>query len=405
LYLEAYQVTGDAELRRIAEDTLDYLLRDMRHPDGAFYSATDADSEGEEGKYFVWSPAEVAAHVDAADLDLVCRYWDITEEGNFEGHSIPHVTLSIDQVARMFARKPTDVAAAIARARERLLEVRSRRVPPLRDEKVLVSWNALAIGSLAEAGRILGAPGFVDAARKAAEFVWSRMRAEGRLLHVWTAGEAKGGAYLDDHAFLADALLDLYEATGDRQHLERTRTLVAELESRFHDQAGAYYFTAHDAERLVARPKSGAEGSLPSGNAVAARALLRLHHLTGDDTLRVRAEEILQLYHGEASANPFGYASYLQALELFMEGPTEVVVVGDPTAEGTRALWSVVADSYLPHRILVATRPDDPDPLAPARDRPLHQGRPTAYVCRHFTCSPPVTDPAGLRALLAPSEA
>ena len=401
LYLEAYQVTGRAPLRRIVEDTLDYVLRDMRHLDGGFYSATDADSEGEEGKYFVWTPAEVARLVEPADVQLVCRYWDISEQGNFEGKSIAHVTVDVEQVAKLFGRSPADAGAAIERARARLLAARALRVPPLRDEKILTSWNALMIGTLAEAGRVLRADRFIDAAVHAAGFVWGSMRADGKLLHGWAAGRAKHGAYLDDHAFLASALLDLYEATLDRTHLARAREIVAALEGRFHDdRGGAYFFTAHDEEQLIARSKPGADGSLPSGNAVAARALLRLHHLTGEPSYRPRAEEILRVFHDEAAQNPFGYASYLEALEFYVEAPAEVVVVGRPGTPEAERLWAEVASAYLPHRVLVAAEPGEADPLSPARDRPPVDGRATAYVCRNFTCSAPVTDPGDLRSLL-----
>jgi uncharacterized protein YyaL (SSP411 family) len=229
------------------------------------------------------------------------------------------------------------------------------------------------------------------------------MRDGDRLLHGWAQGRAKQGAFLDDHAYLAGALVDLYETTHDRRRLEQARALIAALDARFRDtEGGGYFFTAHDEERLIARSKSGADGSVPSGNAVAAHTLLRLHHLTGDDGLRERADEILRLYHDEASRNPFGYATYLQALELYAEGPTEVVVVADDPASA-RPLWDVAARSYLPHRILVGATPGDPAPLAPAKDRPAVDGKATAYVCRHFTCSAPVTTPEELGRLLQES--
>ncbi len=401
LYLEAYQVTADPAWRTVAEETLDYLLRDMRHPRGGFFSATDADSEGEEGKYFVWTPAEVAAVVEPADRDLVCRYWDISMAGNFEGSSIPHITLSVLQVAQLFGRTPDDATTAIRTARTRLLAARAGRSAPLRDEKILVAWNALAIGTLAEAGRVLGAPRFVDAARQAIEFIWTQVRAGDQLLHVWTAGRARGGAYLDDHAFLASALVDVFEATGERAMLTRAQALVAQLEARFRDaEGGGYFFTAHDHERLIVRGKNGSDGSLPAGNAVAAHVLLRLSHLTGDPAYRVRAEEILHLYHGAAAEHPFAYATYLQVLEYYHQGPTEVVIVGRCDAPDTNALWQVVASTLVPHRVLVGVEPGDPDPLAPACNRPAVDGRATAYVCRNSTCSAPVTDPTALRALL-----
>jgi len=310
------------------------------------------------------------------------------------------VTLSPEEVGKAFGRSADEVVQAVAEAKRRLLAARAQRVPPLRDEKILTSWNGLMIGTLAEAGRVLGARRFIDAAVAGATFLWERMLSGGRLLHGWAGGKAKGDAYLDDHAFVASALLDLYEATGERVYVDRAGDLVAALGARFHDDAGAYFFTAHDGERLIARTKSGADGSLPAGNAVAAHVLLRLHHLTGEPSYRTRAEEVLRLYHDEAASNPFGYAAYLQALELYTEGPTEVVVVGAREAPDTAALWATVASAYLPHRTLVRVGVGDKDVLAPARERPAVDGRATAYVCRHFTCSSPITDPADLERLL-----
>ncbi len=401
LYLELFQVTGDPAYRRVVAETLDYLLREMRHECGGFYAATDADSEGEEGKYFVWTPDEVAAVVDPGDVELVGRYWDITGEGNFEGKNIAHVTLTVEQVAKLFGRSPEDVGAAIDEARRRLFAARRRRVPPGCDDKILTSWNALLIGTLAEAGRVLDEPRWVAAASAAAEFLWSGVRRDGRLLHGWTKGRAKQDAFLDDHAFLVSALLDLYQATGDTRHLARAGELVEALEAHFHDDAGGgYFFTPHDGEPLIVRTKSGADGAIPSGNAVAATALLRLHALTGDEQLRGRAGEILRLYQAAAAENPFGYTTWLEALERWSEGSTDVIIVGRHDAPETRALWRATASRWLPHRTLVRVEPAATDIPAVARDRPAVAGRPTAYVCRHFTCSLPVHTPEDLLALL-----
>ena len=374
----------------------------MRHADGGFYSATDADSEGEEGKFFVWTPAEIAAVVDPADVDLVCRYWDVTDEGNFEGTSIAHVTLTMEQVAKAlpaFARgrrrEPSRRRAA------RLFEARSRRVPPACDDKILTSWNALLIGTLAEAGRVLGVSRYVAAAVAAADFLWNQVRRDGRLLHGWAKGRAKQDAFLDDHAFLAAALLDLYEATGDGRHLARARELVDVLDTRFHDDAGGgYFYTSHDAEALIVRTKSGSDGSIPSGNGVAAVALLRLHAITGEERLRTRAEEILRLYQGAAAENPFGYTTWLEALERWAEGSTEVVIVGASDVAATTALWDAVATRWIPHRTLVRVEAGAADVPAVARDRPAVGGRATAYVCRNFSCSRPVHTPEDLLELL-----
>jgi uncharacterized protein len=401
LYVELFQATGDAAHRRVVVETLDYLLREMRHEGGGFYSATDADSEGEEGKYFVWTPADVAGVVDAADVALVCRYWDITDEGNFEGKNIAHVTVTVDQVAKLFGRSPGEASAVIEEARRRLFAVRSRRVPPGRDDKILTSWNALLIGTLAEAGRVLDEPRYVEAAAAAADFLWSHVRRDGRLLHGWAKGTAKQDAFLDDHAFLAAALLDLYETTADVRHLARAQELACALEARFHDDAGGgYFFTPHDGETLIVRTKSGADGSIPSGNAVAAVTLLRLHALTGEERLRTRAEEILRLYHSAAVENPFGFTTWLEALERWAEGSTEVIIVGPRDAPDTQALWRATAARWIPHRTLVRVEPNAPGVPAVARGRAAVAGRATAYVCRNFTCSRPVHTPDELIRLL-----
>ena len=401
LYLDLFQVTGDAADRRVVVETLDYLLREMRHDGGGFYSATDADSEGEEGKFFVWTPAEVAAVVDAADVDLVARYWDITDEGNFEGKNIPHVTVTVEQVAKLFGRSADAAESAIAAARRRLFAARATRVPPACDDKILTSWNALLIGTLADAGRVLDEPRYVDAAVAAAEFLWSQVRRDGRLLHGWAKDVAKQDAFLDDHAFLVAALLDLYEATAAGVHLARARELVEALESRFHDAAGGgYFFTAHDGEALIVRTKSGSDGSIPSGNGMAAVALLRLHALTGEERFQSRAEEILRLYQAAATENAFGYTTWLEALERWSEGATEVIIVGSRDAPDTHALWRATASRWIPHRTLVRVEPGASDLPAVARDRPATGGRATAYVCRHFACSRPVHTPEELAAIL-----
>jgi uncharacterized protein YyaL (SSP411 family) len=400
LYLELFQKTGNPLYRRVVEETVDYLLREMRDPEGGFYSATDADSEGEEGKYFVWTPAEVAAVVPEADRDLVCRYWDISDEGNFEGKSIAHLTVSVPEVARLFGRGEEDVRNALARAKALLYAARSKRVPPLRDEKVLTSWNGLAVGLLAEAGRVLGVERYVDAARDTAEFLWTKVRRNGRLLHVWTRGQAKQDGFLDDTAFLAAGLLDLYQAASEPRHLERARELMADLDARFHDDpAGGYYYTPSDGEPLLTRTKPAADGSLPSGNGMAAVVLLRLAALTGEDRHRERAEEILRLFHEPAHKNPFPYVTCIEALERYLGGDTEVVLMGPGDLRSTE-LERTLANTYVPHLTVVRAATGDATSLPLVQGRSAVDGQPTAYVCRHFSCSSPLTSPDELRALL-----
>ena len=401
LYLDAFQVTGAADFERVVRDTLDYLLREMREAKGAFYAATDADSEGEEGKYFVWRPDEVTTVVGHDGAGLVCRHWGITPEGNFEGGSIAHVAEGVSELAGAVGQSAEQVRAVIDRARGLLYEARSHRVPPLRDDKVIVAWNALAISALANAGWTLGEPRYVDAALAAADFLWADLRRDDRLLHVWTRGTAKHLGFLDDHAFLAAALLDLFEATADRRHLDRARELMETLEAHFHDDRGGYFFTPSDGEALITRTKSGADGALPSGNGVATLVHLRLYALLGIEVHRSRAEELLRLFHRAATEQPFSFTTYLEALEWYTEGPVEIVIVGHSGSADTQALCDVVRRSYVPRKMLVRVAPDDPDPPVPARDKVQDHWRATAYVCRGSTCSAPTTDPSILATLLA----
>jgi len=400
LYLDAWQVSGDDFYAQVAGRTLDYVVREMQDEAGGFYSATDADSEGEEGRFFVWTPQEVAAVVPDADVELVCRYWDVTAGGNFDGKSIPHVTGTIEDVAASFGRSPREAAEAIDRARDLLYAARARRVPPMRDDKVLAGWNGLMLGTLARSGRVLANPGWLDAAVQNADFLWTSMRRNGRLMHTWFAGEAKIPAFLDDHVFVAAGLVELYQATGDTAHLDRAGTLVGDLERHFLDRSeGGYFFTPHDGEALLGRFKPGTDGALPSGNGAAAALLLRMHALTDEGVPRRRAEEILRLHHQAAAKNPFGYVSYLEALEIWAGDATEVVVIGYP-GNDRDALVAAANAHFVPNATTIVVSPDAEWLPAPARDRPMVDGRATAYVCRGFTCSAPVTSADSLAGVL-----
>jgi uncharacterized protein YyaL (SSP411 family) len=270
----------------------------------------------------------------------------------------------------------------------------------MRDDKVLTNWNGLVLGLFAQAGRVLRIERYLEAATSTAEFLWAALRRDGRLLHGWFAGQAKQDAFLDDHAFLAGGLLDLYDALGRRQDLDRACDLVTALESRFRDeQDGGYYYTPHDGERLLARAKPGSDGSLPSGNGAAAIVLQRLFSVSGVETYRARAEEILRVFHGAARKNPFGYVTCLEALERYTGAGTEIVLVGG-TGTSPGDLEQAIAECYVPHLTIVRTTADQA-PVPPlAQGRPSVGGRPTAYVCRHFSCSRPLTSAEDLRALL-----
>jgi uncharacterized protein YyaL (SSP411 family) len=404
LALEAYQVTGgDPECRRVVEETLAYVAREMTHPEGGFYAAQDADSEGVEGKYFVWTHDEVMAALGEDAGEIFCRFYDVTPEGNFEGKNILHRTIDLAQLAQLSGRSLQDVTAIVAQGRERLLRLRAQRVPPARDDKILTSWNALMISAFAEAHKVLGREEYRSAAERALAFVFTRLSRDDRLLRTFKDGEAKLNAYLDDYAFLLNAVLDVYEATFDLGLITRARALADALIERYEDREhGGFFFTSADHERLVHRPKPSFDGSIPSGNAAAALGLLRLYHYVGDARFLDAAERTLRCFSGAMQAQPFGFAHMLAAADLYQQKPREIVVVGRADDPARRALLARLHQEFIPDKIIVAVEPDATDRLPVAEGKTQVDGRTTAYVCRAYTCSPPATGWDELVPLLRP---
>jgi uncharacterized protein YyaL (SSP411 family) len=394
-YAEAWQVTGRRDLARVVRTTLDYLLREMTSPEGGLYSATDADSEGEEGRFFVWDARELQA-VLGPDAERFARFHGVTPEGNFEGRNVLRVPAPDE-----------DTWEALAGARETLREVRERRVHPSRDEKVLASWNGLAIAALAFGGRVLGEARWVAAAARAAEFVLGRMVKDGRLLRAWRAGVAGVPAFLDDHAFVAQGLLELFEATFEPRWLEAALELSERTEALFGDPAGGGWFTtATDHERLLAREKPTHDGAEPSGASVAALNALRLHAFTTDDRWRQRAERALRHHARTLEQQPLALAEMLLALDYATDDVREVVLVwpeGDPAPE---PFLSVLRRTFLPSRAL-AGAPQGAGVARLGRVAPVVSGklaaggRPTAYVCERGACRLPAIAPEKLTAQLA----
>jgi uncharacterized protein YyaL (SSP411 family) len=394
-YAEAWQVTGRRDLARVVRTTLDYLLREMTSPEGGLYSATDADSEGEEGRFFVWDAREIA-DVLGPDAERFARFHGVTPEGNFEGRNVLHVPAPDE-----------DAWEALAGARERLREVRDRRVRPLRDEKVLASWNGLAVSALAVGGRALGEPRWVEAAARAAEFVLGRMTRDGRLQRTWRAGEAGVPAFLDDHAFVAQGLLDLFEATFEPRWLEAALDLSERLEALFGDPAGGGWFTtATDHERLLAREKPTHDGAEPSGASVAALNALRLHAFTTDERWRERAERALRHHARTLEEQPLALAEMLLALDYATDDAREVVLVwpeGEPPPE---PFLSVLRRAFLPSRAL-AGAPEGEGVARLGRVAPVVAGKvaaggkATAYVCEKGSCRLPAIAPEKLAGQLA----
>ena len=411
LYLEAWQATGAAGYRRIAEETVAYVRREMLQPGGGFYASQDADSEGEEGRFFVWTRDEVVGILGTEAGEVFCQAYDVTDGGNVEGgRNVLNVRLYPEGLAERFGETPETIEAMLAEGRRRLLEARERRPRPFRDEKVLTAWNGLMLSAFARAAQVLEDGDALAAAEQSAAFLWKELRRDGRLMAAFKDGRARIPGYLDDYAFLAQAFLDLFETTFDPSCLERAVDLAEGMLDLFwNGEAGGFYLTGKDHERLIVRPTSSADHAIPSGCAVAALDLLRLHSLTGRETFRERAERTLAALGEPMAKNPFGFAGLLLALDFHAETPKQIVIVGDPAAAETKALLRAVRRTFLPYRMVVAARPGEDLGALPhvgdlLKGRAAAPGPATAYVCHRFACSLPVTAPAELAALLAPAQ-
>ena len=394
-YVEAFQATGDDRYRVVACETLDYILREMVSPEGGFYSATDADSEGVEGKFFVWTPDEVRAALPTEeDARRVCAYYDITAGGNWEHKSIPHRPHTVEEVARDLRISAAELQSTLDRCRPVLYETRSTRVPPGLDDKILTAWNGMMISAMAEGGRILGKSRYLLAAQEAADFLLRTLsRPDGGLYRTYRAGKAHLNAYLEDYAYLAEALVDLYEAGGHEGYVTEAVRLAERIVADFSDtEHGGFFTTAKDHENLIVRGREGPDGATPSGNAVAASALARLSFHFAREDFRESAVAAVRAYGRQIARYPKAFAKSLAVADLLLRGPVEVAVVGcagDPAYEALRA---EVNGTYLPNRVLAHA-----DPLGPSSQHPLLSGKglmndaAAVYVCRNFACQAPVT--------------
>ncbi len=403
VYADAYTITRDPLYKKVVEETGCYLVREMLDPGGGFYATQDADSEGEEGKFFVWTEGEVNRILGEEAGAIFCRMYDVTEFGNFEKKNILHPVLTAQQAAALFKKDPGEVERLIADARKKLLAVREQRVKPFRDEKIIASWNGLALSGLAAAGKVSDEPAFLDAARMTVGFVLSKMRRDGHLLHVYKDGRAKLLGYLDDYANMAAGLLDLYEATLERVYLDDAAGLAAVMVREFWDEEhGGFFYTGQSHEELISRTKPAFDGSVPSGNAVAAEALLRLYFYGGNEDYLKKAEKVLRIYYDAMEQQPFGFARMLTALDFYLEKPKEIVVVGSEEEPETLKLLDAINARYLPNKTLQLIAPDEPPDKVPAllQGKGRIGGKATAYVCHNYTCSPPATDAAKLEELL-----
>jgi uncharacterized protein YyaL (SSP411 family) len=406
VYTDAYLVTQDANYARVVRETLDYVLRDMTDPAGGFYSTEDADSEGEEGLFYTWTADEIDAVLGDERGATFGRVFDVTDVGNFEGRSILNLPKTIEQCAKILKRTPEELEADLAESKRELWAVREQRVHPGKDDKVIVAWNGLMIDSMARAGAALGEPRYVAAAVAAAEFVLREMQHEGRLLHTWRHGRAKLDAYLDDYTAFANSLVTVYEATGDERWIDEAVRLADVVLERFADPAGGgFFYTASDHEQLLTRNKELTDSSVPSGNALAATALLRLGKLLGRRAYLDAAAETLVAAVPILERAPMAAGQMLLALDRFLGPSQELVLVGD--VDKGAGVLAAIEQRYLP-RVVFARRGGKAgssslpsvalDELFAGKASP--SGEPVLYVCANFACQEPAVGIVAISAAL-----
>lgn len=413
-YTEAYQATGNPQYALTAQEIFTYVLRDMTDPGGGFYSAEDADSEGIEGKFYVWRNDELATAL-GEEARVIRRVFNVSPDGNFreqgEGGltraNILHMDKPLADVAAELGIPEETLKQRVEDARKKLFEIRKRRIRPHKDDKILADWNGLMIAALAKGGRVLDRPEYTLAAQRAADFVLSTMRGEdGRLLHRFRDGEAALPAHVDDYAFLIWGLIELYEASFQVKYLRTALELNADLFSRFWDpDAGGFFFTAKDSERLLLRKKEIYDGAIPSGNSVAALNMLRLARITGNSDLESRAHRIGKAFSMNVRRVPSAHTQLLSAVEFGIGPSYEVVLAGNPDGDDLKSMVKMLRSRFLPNKV-VLLRPDGEEPPEISRiaqytgAQTSIQGRATAYVCLDYECKLPTTDPATMLELV-----
>ncbi len=408
-YVEAYQVTQDEHYRRIATETLDYILREMTSTEGGFYSATDADSEGVEGKFFVWTPQQIQAVVtNQEDAKRFCAYYDITDEGNWEHQSIPNTPKTLEQVATALDCSPEDLSDTIERVRPVIYQARLQRIPPGLDDKVITAWNGMMMSAMAEAARVFSNQRYLDAATRAADFLLVTLSQPGnRLLRTYRKGKAHLNACLEDYAYLTEALIDLYEAGASERYLHEAVCLGERILEDFpdHDQGG-FFTTGIDHETLILRSREGPDGAIPSGNAVAASALARLSFHFNRDDFQEAATNAIRAYGHQISKIPRGYAKSLMVVELLLNGPIELALVGHTGESSYDALRSEVHRHFIPNRIIAHQHEEDAETTHPLlTGKALVEGKAAVYLCRNFACEAPITDPPSIASALGSQQA
>lgn len=399
-YLETFQVTQEAYYAHVAREVFGYVLRELTGPHGGFYSAEDADSEGMEGKFYLWTPQEIIAEAGREAGELFCRYYGVSEEGNFEhGASILHAVGALEEFADREGMSVEALEAQLAAVRSRLFEVRTGRVRPLVDDKILTGWNGLMIAALSKGAQALGEREWEQAGRRAADFVLSELRgSDGKLFRRYRDGDKAFSAYVEDYAFLCWGLIELYEACFDLRYLEEAIALTREMIECFWDEAyGGLFFSGKENEPLIAQTKDVYDGATPSGNSVAALNLLRLSRLSGNHQFEEKAAQLVRTFAAQIAAYPMAYCHFLNALDFYL-GPTqEIVIAGDRREAQTQGMIERVQRRFLPGKVVLLREPGPLEArlaaIAPftAEMVPVEE-RPTAYLCELFSCRQPITD-------------
>jgi uncharacterized protein YyaL (SSP411 family) len=397
VYLQAYQITKNPQYAETAKNIFEYVLRDMTDPDGGFYSAEDADSGGEEGTFYLWDTEQIASILDEEQARLFNAYYGVTDQGNFEkGKTIPSVVRSIKQLATEFQTSPKEIADILTVARRTLFEARLKRNRPQRDDKVITGWNGLMISSLAYGGMVLDEPKYTRAAERSAEFVISTLYKGGRLRRYYRDGRVIEKAFLDDYAFTIIGLLDLYEATFNVKWLIEAKKLGEEMIELFADkEGGGFFLTGKDSEKLIARSKPISDGAIPSGNSIAALALLKLGRLTMSHDFAERGSRILESFSSQLERSPASSSAMLMALDFSLGPRREIVIAGDSKAGDTQQMLRLVRSKFLPNAVVLLHDQDNADPaihqIVPfLKHQVALNGGATAYVCEDYACREPV---------------
>ncbi|MEK6320415.1 MAG: thioredoxin domain-containing protein [Acidobacteriota bacterium] len=396
IYVYAYQQTKNPLYRRVVEETLEYIIRDMTDRSGGFYSSEDADSEGVEGKFYVWTRAEVLSILGEQDGEVFCDFFDVTEEGNFEhGNSILNTPRSLEEFATEKGKSVDEIGRIITACKRRLFYAREQRVRPGRDDKTLAAWNGLMLTAFAEAANILGRDDYREVAVRNAEFITTQLMKEGRLLRTYKAGQAKLNGYLEDYAYVIEGLLAVYEATFELKFFTQARELADTMIARFWDeQDGGFYFTSSDHEELITRTKDYFDNATPSGNSVSAMALLKLGLLTQDQEYSRCAVTILRALRPAMSRYPSAFGYMLSALDFYLSEPKEIAIIGKVDSHEVRSFTEEIYSRYLPNKVVASSEPGDQAAASEIKllvGRSAIDGKATAYVCRNYTCLAPAT--------------